>query len=171
MKILAHDDKNEIVLVAFTGAVIKILYFRKSLPLLLQSVQIWKQFFDMNRDNEQLFTSNLFAEYVWDTTLLIVSSAIRLNYLYHQFYCSNTNDISRKYSIVYEMFLWFVSIMTMMTNRLYQLVHFWSPKWTKTSFSFKNGSSTKSVTITTWMEGLMHFYFCHDLNLNIFTWL
>lgn len=92
VKILAHDDKNEIVLVAFTGAVIKILYFRKSLPLLLQSVQIWKQFFDMNRDNEQLFTSNLFAEYVWDTTLLIVSSAIRLNYLYHQFYCSNTND-------------------------------------------------------------------------------
>lgn len=62
VKILAHDDKNEIVLVAFTGAVIKILYFRKSLPMLLQSVQIWKQFFDMNRDNEQLFTSNLFAE-------------------------------------------------------------------------------------------------------------
>lgn len=60
--------------------------------MLLQSVQIWKQFFDMNRDNEQLFTSNLFAEYVWDTTLLKVSSAIRLNYLYHQFYCSNTND-------------------------------------------------------------------------------
>ena len=107
MKILAHDDKNEIVLVAFTGAVIKILYFRKSLPLLLQSVQIWKQFFDMNRDNEQLFTSNLFAEYVWDTTLLIVSSAIRLNYLYHQFYCSNTND---KYFTQVFNCLWNVSL-------------------------------------------------------------